>query len=52
MWEGTEAKDEALETWCERISATTGDIWKYVRINQVDFDPAAAATLRGLIDGP
>ena len=49
VWEGTEAKDQALKTWCERISAVTGAAWRYVRINQTDFDSQAANLLQDLI---
>ena len=49
VWEGTEAKDEALKTWCERISAVTGAAWRYVRINQKDFDPQTANVLEDLV---
>ena len=49
VWEGTEAKDEALRTWCEQISAATGDAWRYVRINQTEFDPQTANVLQDLI---
>jgi len=38
VWEGTEAKDQALKTWCERISSATGAVWRYARINQTDFE--------------
>ena len=49
VWEGTEAKDQALKTWCERISAVTGAAWRYVRINQTDFDRQTANVLQDLI---
>ena len=49
VWEGTEAKDQALKTWCERISAVTGAAWRYVRINQTDFDPQTGNVLQDLI---
>ena len=49
VWEGTEAKDQALKTWCERISAVTGAAWRYVRINQTDFDRQSANVLQDLI---
>jgi len=51
VWEGTEAKDEAVRTWCDRVSAATGRLWKYVRINQTEFDPAAASGLGDLVNG-
>jgi len=38
IWEGTEAKDEAIQEWCARISEATGATWRYVRINQSAFD--------------
>lgn len=50
-WEGTTAKDEALDTWCERVSAATGVTWRYVRINQTEFDARGASTLGDLVDG-
>ncbi|HWQ39370.1 MAG TPA: DEAD/DEAH box helicase family protein [Burkholderiales bacterium] len=49
VWEGTAAKDEALKTWCERVSAATGAVWRYVRINQTDFDSGGATTLAALL---
>jgi type III restriction enzyme len=51
VWEGTVAKDEALETWCERVSAVTGASWRFVRINQSEFDPVIASSLGDLIEG-
>lgn len=50
VWEGTAAKDEALKTWCERVSAATGATWRYVRINQTDFESRTAARLGDLVD--
>jgi type III restriction enzyme len=50
VWEGTSAKDEALEMWCERVSLATGALWRYVRVNQTDFDRRAANTLAEIVD--
>jgi len=50
VWDGTAAKDEAIETWCERVSAATLVPWRYVRINQTEFDPAAASGLGDLVN--
>jgi hypothetical protein len=47
--EGTTAKDDAIGTWCKRISEATGAAWRYVRINQTDF-VATAGSLRELMD--
>jgi type III restriction enzyme len=48
VWEGTTAKDEAMNDWCKRVSEATGTIWQYTRINQSDF-VSAAKTLNELI---
>ncbi|MBI4596519.1 MAG: DEAD/DEAH box helicase family protein, partial [Candidatus Tectomicrobia bacterium] len=37
-WEGTSAKDQAAERWCERVSEQTGKPWRFVRVNQIDFE--------------
>jgi hypothetical protein len=29
VWEGTSAKDDAIQEWCERISEATGALWRY-----------------------
>lgn len=50
VWEGTTAKDDAINDWCERVSEATGTTWRYIRINQSEFVPAAK-TLDELI-GP
>ena len=34
VWEGTSAKDDAIRDWCERISDSTGCMWRYLRVNQ------------------
>jgi type III restriction enzyme len=49
VWEGTAAKDEALETWCGRVSAATGKTWRYARINQPEFELAKPSTLEELV---
>ena len=48
VWEGTREKDAAMRDWCRRMNAATGEQWRYVRINQNEFDPDAG-TLRRLI---
>ncbi len=49
VWEGTDAKDEAIKTWCERVSAATGTVWRYTRINQVDFEARQARALGEMV---
>jgi type III restriction enzyme len=36
VWEDTRAKDEAIGSWCGRVSEQTGEQWRYIRINQKD----------------
>ncbi len=50
VWEGTAAKDEAMRVWCDRISAKTGSVWRYKRIDQSDFDGTAPTRLADLTD--
>jgi type III restriction enzyme len=50
VWEGTAAKDDALTTWCERVSVATRSTWRYARINQADFDPAGPIGLGDLVN--
>lgn len=38
VWEGTTAKDEAITRWCQHVSAATGTDWRYVRVNQLEFE--------------
>jgi type III restriction enzyme len=38
VWEGTEAKDEAMNDWCQRVSQQSDGQWRYKRVNQRDFD--------------
>jgi len=49
VWESTAAKDEAMQLWCERVSAAMGATWRYCRVNQSDFDAAHAGTLEQLL---
>ena len=37
VFEGTEEKDVAMEDWCRRVGEATGDVWKYIRVNQAEF---------------
>lgn len=45
VWEGTEAKDQAIEDWCKRVSSRTGQRWKFLRVNQCEFDKYKPTTL-------
>jgi type III restriction enzyme len=50
VWEGTPAKDEAIREWCGRVSEATGTTWRYIRVNQTNFDSHKATALSGLTD--
>jgi type III restriction enzyme len=49
VWEGTLAKDEAIRDWCERIGEATGTAWRFVRVNQVDFDSSKPTGIADLM---
>jgi len=49
VWEGTVAKDEAIQGWCARVTAATGQTWRYDRVNQSVFEAAKVATLEEII---
>jgi len=45
VWEGTEAKDAAMHDWCVRVTQQTGQTWRFVRVNQLDFVAHKPTTL-------
>lgn len=49
VWEGTLAKDEAMGRWCDQMTTTTGEHWRYKRIDQKDFDTKKVAALSELV---
>jgi type III restriction enzyme len=50
VWEGTTAKDEAIQEWCERISKATGAAWRFIRVNQTNFESRRPTALNHLVD--
>ena len=38
VFAGTEDKDRAAQDWCERVTKITGQVWRFVRIDQQDFE--------------
>jgi type III restriction enzyme len=50
VWEGTTAKDEAIFEWCERVSEATGADWRYMRVNQTEFELRGSKALGNLVD--
>jgi type III restriction enzyme len=45
VWEGTTAKDEAIQEWCKRISEETGLVWNFLRVNQRSFESCIGSLL-------
>jgi type III restriction enzyme len=41
VWPGTEAKDAAVDRWTREVSKSGQDAWKYIRVNQIDFQRIA-----------
>lgn len=51
VWEGTEAKDEAMKIWCNNVSGQTKTKWCYMRVNQGIFgDGKKFSNFQTLID--
>jgi len=46
VWEGTRAKDEAMRSWCKRVSEETSQKWRYQRVNQTEFDGKNPVSLK------
>ena len=38
IWEDTDAKDVAIKKWCRQINLIGSEKWRYIRVNQKDFD--------------
>ena len=51
VWPGTKEKDEAIQGWCEQITAKTDKIWQYARVQQTVFDSAGAVGTLGELLG-
>ena len=50
VWEGTKAKDQAISLWCKRVAEQTGKPWRYLRVNQSEFQPGAWSSLGQLVE--
>jgi type III restriction enzyme len=49
VWEGTLAKDAAIDDWCKKVSGQAGTKWRYVRVNQTDFGDNKFSCFKDLI---
>jgi type III restriction enzyme len=52
VWEDTLSKDDAIKDWCARMSHLSGNVWKFERVNQVDFQAIKAIMLSDLLAQP
>jgi type III restriction enzyme len=50
VWEGTEAKDRAMDYWCKRVTEEIGRPWRYLRVNQGEFEQESWTTLKKLVE--
>ena len=48
VWGGTRQKDVAMRKWCKLVTSKTDTMWKYIRVNQDEFNPDID-TLRRMI---
>lgn len=49
VWEGTDRKDAAIRHWCEQVTASTGESWRYMRVDQSNFEPDTLASFGNLV---
>jgi len=51
VFPGTKDKDAAMQDWCERISEKRSESWRYVRVNQAEFELLRPKTFATAVDG-
>jgi type III restriction enzyme len=49
VWEDTQHKDKAIRAWCEEVSKATGAKWRYLRVNQRDFQRISPKSFSDLV---
>jgi type III restriction enzyme len=49
VWEDTASKDAAIRYWCEQVTALTSIVWRYVRVNQDEFEQQSPTAFAQLI---
>ncbi len=50
VWEGTADKDTAIRDWCENVSKQTGQVWRYLRVDQHIFGDGTWGSFQDLVD--
>ena len=49
IWEDTERKDVAMREWCRQATSETNNSWRFIRVNQADFESGDFRTLKQLV---
>jgi len=49
VWEDTEAKDRAIRLWCKKVTDQTGEQWRYLRVNQTEFQAHTWSSFEDLV---
>jgi type III restriction enzyme len=49
VWEGTDRKDAAIRYWCEQVTASSGESWNYIRVDQPIFKPETLGSFAELV---
>jgi type III restriction enzyme len=49
VWEGTDRKDAAIRHWCEQVTVSTGESWRYLRVDQPIFKPVELSSFGDLV---
>ncbi|MBM3495260.1 MAG: hypothetical protein FJX72_13200 [Armatimonadetes bacterium] len=49
VWESTSAKDAAIQMWCDQASGLVGSRWRFVRVNQAEFDAPFGSPLSAVV---
>jgi type III restriction enzyme len=49
-WDDVAQKDASMRDWCEKITAQTGQPWRYLKVPQREFDSSSAHTLGELVE--
>jgi type III restriction enzyme len=49
IWDGTQFKDDAIKDWCRNVSEQTSIRWRYIRVNQADFETLEVSSFEELL---
>ena len=49
VWENTERKEAAMREWCRQMTSETHNSWRFICVNQADFEAGDFRTLKQLV---